>query len=362
MTGVAYKWFESYLSGREQCVLVEGMTSSSRPLTCGVPQGSVLGLELFKIYSTPLADIIREFNVDFHAYADDKQLWIVLEPNSDCEEDLHHLIICYMAVKDWLTTNMLLVNDEKNEFCIIGTRQQRAKVNISGIQIGDCFLPAKDSVKNLGVYFDSSMSMKKQISSICSSTYYHLHNISAVRSYLNRDATELAVHAFVTSRLDNCNSLLYGCSKNQLHRLQVVQNFAAKTVLCKRKYDHATPLLVELHWLPIEWRIKYKLIVLTYKALNGMAPQYLTELLKVKKSARSLRSNNKLLLKVPRSHLKSAGDRTFMVAAPKHYNDLPEDIKQAGSLETFKHKLKTHLFRLAFPGEVCSHKLFLTCF
>ncbi len=195
------------------------------------------------------------------------------------------------------------------------------------------------------------MSMKRQVSAICSAAYYHLSNIAAVRPYLNREATEMAVHGYVTSRLDNCNSLLYGCAKTQLHRLQVVQNFAAKTILCKRKYDHATPVLIELHMLPIEWRIKYKMIVMTYKALNFQAPMYLTELLKVRNSHRSLRSGSKMLLEVPRTNLKTAGDRTFMVAGPTLFNSLPEDIKTSESLLVFKRKLKTYLFQLAFPSE-----------
>ncbi len=113
------------------------------------------------------------------------------------------------------------------------------------------------------------------------------------------DAEKL-VHAFMTSRLDYCNALLGGCPASSINKLQIVQNAAARVLTRSRKYDHITPILQSLHWLPIKFRISYKILLLAYKALNDLAPAYLTNLLSRYKPTRSLRSQNSGLLVVPR--------------------------------------------------------------
>ena len=113
------------------------------------------------------------------------------------------------------------------------------------------------------------------------------------------DAEKL-VHAFMTSRLDYCNALLAGCPASSINKLQLVQNAAARVLTRSRKYDHITPILSSLHWLPIKFRIDYKVLLMTYKALNGLAPVYLTDLLSPYNPSRSLRSQNSGLLVVPR--------------------------------------------------------------
>ncbi len=101
------------------------------------------------------------------------------------------------------------------------------------------------------------------------------------------DAEKL-VHAFMTSRLDYCNALLGGCPASSINKLQIVQNAAARVLTRSRKYDHITPILQSLHWLPIKFRISYKILLLAYKALNGLAPAYLTNLLSRYNPTRSL--------------------------------------------------------------------------
>ena len=150
------------------------------------------------------------------------------------------------------------------------------------------------------------------------------------------------------SKLDNCNSLLYGIPQNLIQRLQLVQNCAARLVFNKRKFEHVTPLLIDLHWLPIKQRIVFKILVTTYKTLNGLAPGYITDLLDRYVPLQSLRSSNQLLLKVPSTNTVSFGDRAFSVAAPKLWNSVPYEIRSAKSVNQFKSKLKTYLFRIAY--------------
>jgi hypothetical protein len=165
---------------------------------------------------------------------------------------------------------------------------------------------------------------------------------------LSEETTEVLLHAFVSSKLDNGNALLHGLPKNLLNKLQLVQNTAARIVTLTRKHDHITPTLNRLHWLPVEQPIIFKLLLLVYKGLNGLAPSYISELLHYRTYKRSLRSSNQGLLDVPYSKLKTYGDRSFSVAAPKLWNILPTDIKQAKNVNIFKNKLKTHLFYQAY--------------
>ena len=138
-----------------------------------------------------------------------------------------------------------------------------------------------------------------------------------ITTVITVSSTKALVHAFVTCRLDNCNYLLYGLPKHLVHRLQLAQNCAARLILCGRKHDHVTPLLRELHWLPVEQRIICKILFFTFKALNNLCPSYISDLLETYKPTRSLRSSSRNLLVIPRSKLKSYGDRAFSVSAPK---------------------------------------------
>lgn len=188
----------------------------------------------------------------------------------------------------------------------------------------------------------------KQISSVVKGSFYHLRILAKVKSYLCRNDLERVVHAFITSRLDYCNSLYAGLDRSCLHRLQLVQNAAARMLTGSKKRDHITPVLCSLHWLPVAFRIDFKILLLVFKALNGTAPPYLAELLSIYRPRRSLRSADLMLLDVPRHRLKTRGERAFAVAAPRLWNSLPPHIRFSTSLGTFKTALKTHLFSLAF--------------
>ena len=134
--------------------------------------------------------------------------------------------------------------------------------------------------------------MVEHVDKICKTSYYHLRNISKIRKYITEETTEILVHAFVSSKLDYCNSLLYGLPKHMISSLQSVQNTAARIVTLTKKFDHITPVLIQLHWLPVHFRILFKVLLLVYKALNGMAPLYITELLSYRTCSRTLRSTD----------------------------------------------------------------------
>ncbi len=177
-----------------------------------------------------------------------------------------------------MTNNFLLLNSEKTVLII---RHKTSTVNKleHGLTLDGCSFDSSSSVRNLGVLFDSNLSFDGHVSSICKTAFFHLKNISKLRPMLSMSNAEIFIHAFMTSRLDYCNALLGGCSARLINKLQMVQNAAARVLTRTRKYDHISPVLSTLHWLPIKHRIDFKILLITYKALNGLAPQYLSELL-----------------------------------------------------------------------------------
>ena len=147
------------------------------------------------------------------------------------------------------------------------------------------------------------------------------------------------------------NALFYGLPQNQISRLQHIQNTAARVVTLSRKSCHMTPILKELHWLPVSQRIVFKLMLIVHKSVNNIAPIYISELLKVYTPSRNLRSSNMSLLKEPTSK-RTWGDRSFSVAAPRLWNHLPTKLKSCHSIARFKSLLKTHLMSQFFKDDV----------
>ena len=165
-----------------------------------------------------------------------------------------------------------------------------------------------------------------------------------------RAACKTIVHALVMSRVDYGNALLFGLPEMQLHKLQMIQNSAARLVTGTHGRDHITPVLFKLHWLPVRYRIEFKLLVLVYQAVHHLGPAYLTSLVTPYAPTRSLRSAAHRSLTIPRYNLERYGRRAFSVAGPSLWNNLPVTIREAGTLTTFKSTLKTHLFRIAFKA------------
>jgi len=347
LSGDALEWVKSYFSNRHQTVTIKGITSEQQDLTYGMPQGSVVGPFGYPKYSAPIARIAEKHHVKYHQYADDTQLYMICNKD-DVNVKKEILEECIEEVRSWSTNNMLKLNDSKTEFLVVGSKFARNKPDVQSIVIGDQSVEVTSSARNIGVIMDSNLTMADHVSNICKSSYSHLRNISQIRKYLTQDATKTLIHSLVTSRLDNMNSLLFGLPDNIISRLQKIQNHAAKLVMKKKKYDHVTPILQSLHWLPIHYRIHYKLLLTTHKCLNGLAPEYLSSRLQKYIPGRSLRSADQHLLVEQKVKLKSYGERAFSIAAPKLWNELPLDLRKCENLHSFKSKIKTLLFKRAY--------------
>ncbi|KAL6455414.1 hypothetical protein MHYP_G00361580 [Metynnis hypsauchen] len=340
--GVVLDWFRSYLSERSFCVRIGGVESGVVPLTCGVPQGSILGPLLFSLYLLPMGSILRRHDIAFHFYADDCQIYVSLKQEN--AYSANHLLQCIEDIRAWLSANFLHLNDKKTEVMLFGP-SDASKINVD---LGPLSQHLTLTATNLGVKLDSDLKLDAQIKSVVKSSFYQLRQLAKVKPFLSLHHFEILIHAFITTRLDYCNALYVGVNQTLLTRLQMVQNAAARLLVGVKKREHITPILASLHWLPVRFRIDFKILLFVFKCLHGLAPLYLSDLLHLYAPSRSLRSADLSLLAVPKTKRKLRGDRAFSVAAPKLWNDLPLHIRQADSLSAFKSSLKSHFFSLAF--------------
>ncbi|RXN12193.1 RNA-directed DNA polymerase from mobile element jockey [Labeo rohita] len=272
---------------------------------------------------------------------DDLQIYLpVVLSNSSALDPLHNFI---RNIRQWLSQNFLHLNEGKTEYILFTPDSPN-----SSPSFGPLTPPFAPAVRNLGVIFDSGMIFGKQISAVVKASFYQLRLLSKVKPFLSRVDLEKAVHAFISSRLDYCNALYTRLNQSLLNRLQLVQNAAARLLSDTSKRSHISLVLRSLHWLPVRFRVEFKILMFVFKAINGLAPVYLAELVVVYQPARTLRSSEHTALVMPKFNYKKFGGRSFAVLGPKLWNALPEQLRNNTELCVFKSQLKTHLFRQAF--------------
>jgi hypothetical protein len=355
--GSALDWMISYLENRTQVIAVGSNSSTTRRVSCGVPQGSVLGPKQFIAYTDEVSDIFSSHRVSHYTYADDAQGFRSTKP-SDVSSIVTSLERTVTDVSTWCSSRRLQLNAQKTELIWFGTRANLQRLDPLDVQfqLDGVTIQSSDVVRDLGVYLDSSLSMRNHVSRLTRTCFYQLRRLRSIRRHLGRDVTQSLVSAFILSRIDYCNALLADVPATTLAPLQRVQNAAARLVLNLRPYDHITPAFIELHWLPVRQRIIYKLCLLVHKTITGQAPSYLSELIHSVAdipSRASLRSAVTTDINTPRTRLRF-GERAFSVAGAKHWNSLPADLRVTADTAAFKKQLKTHLFRAAFPFVIAS--------
>ena len=239
------------------------------------------------------------------------------------------------------------MNPDKTQLIWIGTRQQLAKIDISSITLLSAAVPLSSTVKDLGVHIDSQLTMSDHVTALRRSCFFQLRQLRAIRSSITVNAAKTLVHAFVSSRIDYCNSLFFGISKGLMARLQGIQNAAARLITGTKKFDHITPVLRDLHWLPVHHRITYKIAMIAHRCIHGLAPPYLAQdcvPVSAQSGRQHLRSATGHQLQKPRTRT-ALGSRAFAVCAPTVWNSLPIDLRHPSlPADTFRRNLKTWLF------------------
>ena len=337
--GVALEWFRSFLVGRTQRVKIEDEFSDSLEVPCGTPQGSVLGPPLFNINVRSQPKVFQHCKFNTSSFADDSNGRRSFALTFQFEVLSKEVPNCMHQIVRWSRAQFMKINPDKTELLLLYPPSLNREVLIKGILFEDQCIRFSEFVKNVGVWIDKNLNLGQHVNNIVSHCYKILKDIARIKKNLERNHVENLVHAVITSRLDYCNCLLMNISKENLYKLQKVQNSAARLVLGLRRRQSARAALRELHWLNVEARIIFKVLLLVFKVIKGQCSDNLTFQFK----AFNGRPNDFLLLKTPNFNTKY-GKRIFEYNGSRLWNALPVDIRMVEDVGTFKTKIKTLLF------------------
>lgn len=351
LTGTVLHWFETYLVGRRQYVRFGSSSSSPTFIVCGVPQGSVLGPILFLLYVADVLSLIEGHGLHPHLYADDTQIYGFCPPSASSELQ-SRISECIDDVAAWMRSNRLQLNTSKSEVLWSSTSRRQHQLPQSSLRVVDDHVTPASVIRDLGIYIDIDVSMTSHVTKTVSACFAVLRQLRTIRRSVSRSVLQSLVVSLVLSRLDYGNATLAGIPAHLMSRLQSVMNAAARLIFSSSKFDSVTQLLRQLHWLKAPERIKYKVAILAYKCVHGMAPSYLSNEFSRPadiEARRRLRSASTSSLIVRRTRLSTVGDRAFPVAAARTWNSLPQHVLSSPSLTVFKSRLKTYLFSFSYP-------------
>ncbi|CAB3998563.1 Hypothetical predicted protein [Paramuricea clavata] len=331
------KWFESYLTGRTQSVRIGSTVSTPLPVFYGVPQGAILSPLLFSIYTNDLPSSVHHSKLE--SYVDDSKILLSFTvANVDClkqqlEEDLY-------LIANSCSENELLINPGKTKYMLIGTRQnlQQLPVDMTINFLNETITPVSFA-KDLGMTIDSYLTYDQHITNLVSSCMNSLCQINRVKKCFDKEALTLIVSALVMNKMFYCSTVWSNTSSTNIKKLQLVQNFACRIITNIGKFDHISPGLRELNWLPVKEQLLLREAIMMYKCVNELAPHYLSDLFTKRSDIhqRDTRSHDSLQIPLYKT---SAGQRSFHYRGVTLWNDLDIKHKKLDSLKTFKNELK----------------------
>ena len=348
--GLVHRWFTSYLRGRVQYVRCGSTKSAPKLVLYGVPQGSVLGPILFLLYTADLIQLIERHDLSPHLYADDTQVYGSCRPSMTAQL-LDRMSECLADIAAWMRSNRLQLNTAKTEVIWCSSTRRQHQIPQSPLVVGsDAVVPVR-VVRNLGIYLDSDLMMRTHVAKTVSSCFAVLRQLRSIRRSVSDPVLQSLVVALVLTKLDYGSATLAGLPAVQLDRLQSVLNAAARLIYRRRKFDHVSPLLKELHWLRVPERITFRLAVLAYRCQHNTAPRYLAAQLQQASNVgyrQRLRSSSSAKLDVPRTEHVTIGGRAFSSTAAQIWNSLSTAVQSSESLDIFRRRLKTELFERSY--------------
>ena len=339
--GLALKWFKSYLYNRRQCVMIGSTLSEYLPITIGIPQGSIIGPLLFLIFINDLPDVLSHSRA--HLYADDTSV----VASDKCIQNLALKLNTDMSnLYRWLCANRLILNVPKCNSIIFGTSQRLNKIDKTNysIEINGQPIAQVSETKLLGVILDSTLSFQPHVNQLCKKISRKLGLLKYLKSFIPTKYVNMLYNAIVKPNFDYCDIVWGNCSKSTFEKVFRIQKRASRILTGAPYCAHSEPLFKQLRWNSLMRNIEFHKCVLIFKALNNLTPAYIRDKLVYTSevASRSTRSTSKCHLYIPKPKI-TAYRHSFSYSGPHLWNLLPENVRLAPSLATFKSRYWKHV-------------------
>jgi len=326
-------WFRSYLQGRSQHVCIKNVSSDTKPVICGVPQGSVLGPLLFLLF---INDLPLHLSSESDLYADDTSVYVVGRDLSEIETKLNADM---EKLNNWCIDNKIRINVNKTKCMLIMTPQRRARLPDGrlNIKINNTAIPYCDGDKILGVYVNNSFDWSKHVSNVCTAINYRLSILRRIKAHLSLTARTVYCNSYILPSFDYCCTVWGNTTQENIMKLFRLQKYAARLVFDDFE-SSSSDLLEKLKWLPINYRIDLNKLLLVFKSLNGLAPDYLTSKFNFRNNIHyAFRSVSDECMLIPK-HQTETFKKSLAYSGSKLWNSLPISIKQSKSFDQFKNE------------------------
>ena len=328
----ALKWFESYLTDRMQSTRLGTSRSEELIVTHGVPQGSILGPLLFSLYMNDLPSVVKFSSVE--SYVDDTKIYLSFS-SKDIDSCLTKVPEGLRLIAAWCCTNKLLINPSKTKLILFGMRQLLSKIPDVRVPFLGQNLAPVPLVKDLGIILDSNLTFNEHVNTLTFSLISTQCQISKVRHLFFKSVLFTILNCLVFSKLFYCSTVWSGTFKQNIHKLQLVQNFAARVLTNTRKFDHISPVLRELGWSSIKHLLLVRDVTQLYKIVNGLAPSCLNSYINKRTGIHSYNTRFRENLDVPMCRTATA-QRSFYYRSINTWNSLSESTRNSKTLTSFK--------------------------
>ena len=339
-TDSAIQWISSYLNQRTQSVHLGNAQSSRRNITCGVPQGSVLGPLLFLIYINDLPLHVKHSNLSL--FADDATLH---KSAASMESINGHIASDVDNVNKWCRENAMVINENKSKCMVIGTSQRISKLQSKSLSIvvNENTLDNVDTEKLLGIHIDPNLQFNKHVDHVCRTIASKIALLKRIKRYLPLSYRKLYYNAYILPCIDYCLTIWGNAAKCHLERIHKLQKYAARIILDAPPDSPSLPLFQELGWMNVFERVEFNKGVLLYKITHNMCPEYLSDMFTFQSSSSyGLRSIEAQKMCIPR-HKNELFKRSLQYSGAIIWNTIPLHIKEASTLQTFKNNLSKYI-------------------